>query len=232
MKYNIYCDESCHLPNDDSGIMIIGGIECINSKVPYVNEQLRLIKEKNNVYKFAEIKWTKVSKSELKMYKEMVDLFFDSSFLTFRCVIATGKKDLSLSRFGLNYDNWYYRIYYLLLREMISIDNEYSIYLDIKDSNGQLKIKKLQSVLNRTLYDFSDTVVKKVQEVRSDQVQILQLTDLIIGAISYKNRNLNTSSAKNELANYISKRASRPLTFSTPKAEEKFNLFKWEPRRV
>lgn len=28
MEYNIYCDESCHLPHDAFDLMVIGGLSC------------------------------------------------------------------------------------------------------------------------------------------------------------------------------------------------------------
>ena len=231
MEYNIYCDESCHLPNDGINIMVIGGISCPKSKTHFINDEIRKIKQKHGVFEFAEIKWTKVSISKIEMYKELIDLFFKYEFLSFRCVVATNKRNLDLKKFNLTYNDWYYRIYYLTLKEMVDINNRFNIFIDIKDTNGQDKIKKLRDVLNRTLYAFSDTTVKLIQEVRSDQVQLLQLADLFIGTISYSNRSLSTSSAKNQLVEYLCEKSARPLNYSTPKYEHKFNIFKWEPRR-
>lgn len=28
MKYNVYCDESCHLEHDNSSVMILGAMYC------------------------------------------------------------------------------------------------------------------------------------------------------------------------------------------------------------
>ncbi len=107
---------------------------------------------------------------------------------------------------------------------MIDINNTYNIYIDIKDTNGTMKISKLQDVLNHTLYDFSSSTVSKIQEVRSDQVNILQLSDILIGAISHNARGLSSSKAKTELISYISEKAQRPLIYSSPKSEIKFNI--------
>lgn len=230
MEYNIYCDESCHLPNDNSNIMVIGGISCPKNKVYFINREIRNIKKKYGVFEFAEIKWTKVSDSKIEMYQELIELFFKYDFLNFRCVVATNKNKLDLQKFGLSYNDWYYRIYYIVLREMIDVNNSFNIFIDIKDTNGQEKIRKLKDVLNRTLYDFSDSTVGLIQEVKSDQVQILQLADLLIGAISYSNRGLETSASKNTIIDFLSEKAHRPLNYTTPKNEIKFNIFKWNPR--
>lgn len=227
---NIYCDESCHLPNDNIPVMVIGGISCPKNRSRSINEKLRTIKRKYGVFEYAEIKWVKVSPSKINMYKEMIDLFFDHSFLKFRAVAATGKQRLDLESFNLSYDDWYQRIYYLVLKEMIEIGETYGIYVDIKDTKGDEKVKLLRKVLNRTLYDFYDDTVQNIQLVRSDQIQILQLTDLLIGAISHAQRNLKGSAAKAEIISYIEQKIHRPLTIQSHKSECKFNLFIWQPR--
>lgn len=227
---NVYCDESCHLPNDDSPIMVIGGISCPAKKYREIADQLFRIKKRHGIYKYAEAKWVKVSPSKLDMYKEMIDLFFADQDLRFRAVIATGKHQLSLDAFGLSYDDWYHRIYYLLLREMVSYGKRYAIYNDIKDTKGSEKIEVLKDVLNHTLYDFYDETISHIELVRSDQIQVFQLVDLLIGAIAYENRALTTSQAKLELIQHIEECSGRPLSYTTPRSEEKFNLFRWIPQ--
>jgi len=229
---NIYCDESCHLPNDLSPLMVIGGISCPKDKIRYITKQIFKVKERHGVFKFSEIKWAKVSPSKLQMYKELIDVFFDNSFLKFRAVVAMGKKELSLSKFGLSYDDWYQRIYYLVLREMLNVEEQYAIYIDIKDTKGNQKIEKLKRVLNRTLFDFYDDTIIRIQLARSDQIQLLQLVDLMIGAVGYANRGLKNSLAKLELIQHIQAYLGRSLEISTPKNEEKFNIFKWSPREI
>lgn len=231
-KFNIYCDESCHLPNDNSNFMVIGGIKCPKSKAYLLNHEIKALKVKHGLFEYSELKWNKVTEKKLDLYKDVVDLFFKYDFLTFRAVLAENKKSLSLDKYNISYDDWYYRIYYLALKEMIDINNTYNIYIDIKDTNGTMKICKLQDVLNHTLYDFSSSTVSKIQEVRSDQVNILQLSDILIGAISHNARGLSSSKAKTELISYISEKAQRPLIYSSPKSEIKFNIFRWSPRGV
>ncbi len=231
--YNIYCDESCHLPHDDSDVMVIGGISCLENKSREINEKIRSIKKKHGVFEFAEIKWTKVSSSKLDMYKELVDLFFDYSYLSFRAVVANNKQKLDFDVFNhLSYDDWYYRIYYLVLKDLIDVNQCYRIYLDIKDTKSRQKTLKLQEVLNHSLYCFYSDVVLGVQEVRSDQIQLLQLADLLIGAVCYSNRGLKTNSAKIELIDYIQEKTITPLNCCTPRSESKFNIFLWSPRNV
>ena len=81
-------------------------------------------------------------------------------------------------------------------------------------------------------YDYQKKIIKKVQQVHSHEVEILQLTDLLIGAISYINRGLNTSKAKNELITLIKQRSKYSLVKSTLLRERKFNIFIWEPQKA
>ena len=192
MKYNIYCDESCHIQHDGNDIMVIGGVFCSKKSAKKINKEIRKIKEKYGIIK-SEVKWHKVSNNKIDFYYELINYFFSNDELKFRCVIAPEKKKLNLKNFSLSYDDWYYRIYYLLLKEIVSIDSEYYIYMDIKDTNGGAKIKKLKNVLNNMLYAFYSDVVKNIQLVRSDEIEIIQLSDILIGAVSYVNRNLNSS---------------------------------------
>lgn len=229
-EYNIYCDESCHLPNDNSDIMVIGGISCPKEKAKAVHKAIRDIKEKNGVYRFAEIKWTKVSKSKFEMYRDLVDLFFDNTFLHFRAVVALNKSQLNYAKYNLSHDDLYQRIYYLMLREMLDIGNQYYVYVDIKDTKGAEKINQLKQVLNSVASYFYDETVENIQLLRSDQTQLMQLADLLIGAVSYANRGLEGNSAKLALIKYIEEKATRSLTMTSPKAESKVNIFRWLPR--
>ncbi len=232
MEYNIYCDESCHLPHDDSDLMVIGGIACPKSKAEYINKAIREIKVRNGVFAFAEIKWTKVSESKYKMYEELVDLFFDNAFLNFRAVVALNKSRLNYDKFHLTHDDWYQRIYYLTLREMIDIGDVYHVYVDIKDTKGAKKVNQLKDVLNNVVGYFYDETVRNIQLVRSDQIQLLQLADLFIGAVCYSNRGLTANPAKIKLINHIEEKSGRSLDKKTPKAERKMNIYKWMPTEV
>lgn len=232
MKYNIYCDESCHIQHDGNDIMVIGGVFCPKHSVKRVNKEIRKIKEKYGITK-SEIKWHKVSNNKLDFYYELIDYFFSNDELKFRCVIAPEKKKLNLKIFSLSYDDWYYRIYYLLLKEIVSIDAEYYIYMDIKDNNGGNKIRKLRIVLNNLLYAFYNDVVKNIQLVRSDEIEIIQLSDVLIGAVSYVNRNLNNKdNAKSKIIDLIMQKTGQSLKYTTtPKVfHNKFDIFRWRPK--
>ena len=45
MECNVYCDESCHLVNNDSKYMLIGAVYCPKNKVKKINEYIKYLKE-------------------------------------------------------------------------------------------------------------------------------------------------------------------------------------------
>lgn len=235
--YNIYCDESCHLQNDKNDIMVIGAISCplkyakeINSIIKHIKEEYGLGRNKYGVA--MELKWTKVSKSKMNMYKKLIDLFFEKDYLNFRAVIIKEKSKLDHKIFLQDHDTWYYKMYYYLLREMVRLGQQYNIYIDIKDTNSADKVLFLQKVLNRSLYDFYDETVMRIQTIRSEEVNILQLTDLFIGALSYINRGKNSSEAKLEIIEYLKDYSGLDLEHTTLRGDQKFNIFIWTPRRL
>lgn len=228
MKYNIYCDESCHLEYDHQKIMVLGAIRCEKSYKKQAVNDIRNIKEKYNMNKFCEVKWTKVSPDKYEMYHELVNYFFSNPNLSFRAVIVD-KSQLKHDLFNQSHDNFYYKVYYQLLCRIIVPNNENYIYLDIKDTKGARKVRKLGEILANGLYDFNMESIKNVQIINSKESELLQLADIFIGAISYLNRNENEkenySKAKMNLIETIINSSGYNLRKSTFLSEEKFNLF-------
>lgn len=228
MKYNIYCDESCHLENDHQKIMVLGAIKCEKSYKKQAVNDIRNIKEKYNMNRFCEVKWTKVSPDKFDMYLELVNYFFTNPNLSFRAVVVD-KTKLKHELFNQTHDSFYYKVYYQLLCRIIVPNNENYIYLDIKDTKGARKVRKLGEVLANGLYDFNMECIKNVQNINSKESELLQLADILIGAISYLNRNENEkenySKSKMNLIETIINSSGYNLRKSTFLSEEKFNLF-------
>jgi hypothetical protein len=195
---------------------------------------IRQLKTKHGLSSWFEIKWTKVSNAKIEFYLELIDYFFESKYLSFRGIVATGKKDLDHEEFGNTYDDWYYRMYYFLLNPIINFNENYRIFIDIKDTQGGRKIKNLHKVLSNSKYDFNNQIIQDVKQINSRESEILQLCDLFIGAISYYNRGLyftGKNIGKKKLIDSIKKRSGNTLAQTTSPYENKFNLFVWEPRR-
>jgi len=229
---NIYCDESNHLEHSTKP-MVLGAISCPFEKAKEINSRIREMKDEHGLSNNYEIKWTNVSKGKIDFYKDIVNYFFDIDDLGFRAIIAS-KNGLDHKKYNNTHNDWYYRMYYLLLTKIISSDLNYKICLDKKDTLGKEKINELQKVLCRTEFDFNTSIIKEIREVHSHQVQLVQLVDLLIGAIQFNlcsKNNPNESSAKRKLVDLIQKKSNKTLTQNTLPSEFKFNLFFWTGKK-
>jgi len=226
--YNIYCDESCHLEHDRQQAMVLGSVWCPLDKAAEIAVRLREIKSHHGMKAGFETKWTKVSPAKKQFYLDVMDYFFDDDDLHFRALVVPEKTKLQHAAFGQTHDQWYYKMYFDLLKVILNPGDRYRVYLDVKDTQGADKVAKLHDVLANSLYDFSRQVIERVQLVRSHEVEILQLTDLLTGAVSYVNRGLNANAGKVELVERMKERSHYTLTRTTLLRESKVNLFRWE----
>ena len=227
-EINFYCDESCHLENDKQKAMVMGAVYCPLSKKNEIFSRISEIKEKHNLDRNFEIKWNKVGSKKLDFYLDIIDYFFDDDDLSFRGLVVPDKSKLDHKRFSQTHDDFYYKMYFDLLKVVLNTQCSNNIYLDIKDTKSRSKVLGLRDFLRSVHYDTTKRIVKKIQEVRSDEVSLLQVTDLLIGALSYLHRGLNTSEAKLELIRRIKERSGLSLIKNTWLTERKVNLLIWD----
>lgn len=237
---NIYCDESCHLENDGQKVMAIGAVYCPANKKDEIFSRLRDIKLKYNLVpksrksalenrSYYELKWNKVSAAKLDYYIEVINYFFDDDDLSFRALVVPDKMALDYEKYNHTHDTFYYKMYFNMLKVILNPDYSHNIYIDIKDTRSTEKVHKLEKVLRTDKYDYSKSIIKKIQQVRSHEVELIELADLLIGAMAYVNRNLSSSDSKNKIIQLIKERSRYSLTKSTLVKEEKFNIFVWNP---
>lgn len=227
VEYNIYCDESCHLEHDPHKAMVLGAVWCAKDDKEQLFKRIKEIKLKHGLKPDFEIKWNKVSQSKIAFYREIINYFFDTEKLNFRALVVADKNELNHEKYGHTHDKFYYKMYFDMLKIIISPKSSYYIYLDIKDTQGYEKVNKLHEVMSNNHYDFSNKIVKRIQEVNSKEVSLLQIADLIIGALSYLHRGLTESKAKLSLIELIKRRSGYNLMKNTLPTERKFNLFIW-----
>lgn len=228
--YSVYCDESCHLENDGQKAMVLGAVWCATDKRMEATERIKEIKLKHGLSPDFEIKWTKVSPAKVDFYLDIVDYFFDNDDLNFRGLVAADKSELNHEAHNHTHNDWYYKMYFNLLKVIIDNSNYYKIFLDIKDTIGGEKVESLHKVLSNQMYDFDRSVIKQIQLVRSHEVSLLQVCDLLIGAVMAVNRDSEISKSKQAIIDKIRKRSTYTLNKRTLYKETKFNLFVWHGR--
>ena len=230
--YNVYCDESCHLEHDRQQVMVLGATWCPLDKSPEIQVRLREIKARHGLSSTFELKWTKVSPAKLRYYLDVLDYFFDDDDLCFRALIIPNKSSLNHRVFQQDHDTWYYKMFFDMLKVILRPDAHYRVYLDIKDTRSSDKVAKLHDVLCNNLYDFDRHIIQRVQTVRSHEVEVMQLADLLIGVVQYANKGRFQSKAKSMLVERMKRRSGYSLSQTTLLRENKVNLFRWHARQV
>ena len=226
---NIYCDESGHLEGEQQPVMVLGAVWCPTNKSAEIAAQIREIKVSHGLKRDFEIKWTKVSPGQLKFYLDLIEYFFKSDDLHFRALVVRQKDKLKHRAFQQDHETWYYKMYFELLKALLSPEDSYFIYPDIKDTRSALRLRKLHEVLCNSMYDFRTEIIRRIQPVRSHEVEQVQLADLLIGIVSYANRT-NASPAKSALVERVRQLSGYSLTKTTLLREDKVNIFCWQPR--
>ena len=230
IDYSIYCDESCHLEHDRIAPMVLGAVWCPSIKAKEITKRLIEIKSHYNLEHKDELKWIKISPNHFHLYMDIIDYFFDDDDLHFRGLVIPDKNLLDHEQFGQTHDEWYYKMFFNLLSPIIDPKKRYAISLDYKDTNGHQRIQKLRDVLSNNFYDFDRNVIDQIILVKSHQVELIQLADILAGALSYNFRNLVTNRGKIAIIDRIKQRSGYRLTNTTLLREEKFNLFVWKPQ--
>ncbi len=231
-RFNVYCDESCHLEHDRQSAMVLGAIWCPQAKARQIAEHIRGIKVLHGLGPHCEIKWTKVSPSKVRMYLGLINYFFQEEDLHFRALIIPDKSLLRHDKFEQDHDKWYYKMYFDMLKVLLLPHARYKIFLDIKDTRGAAKVRDLREVLCNNVYDYDREIIQVLQQARSHEIEQLQLADLLIGCVSYINRGLSSSAAKNMVADRFKQMSGYQLTRSTLLSERKVNLFRWHAQQT
>jgi Protein of unknown function (DUF3800) len=225
--FNVYCDESCHLENDRQKVMVLGAISCPADCSRSIAKQIKAIKVRHGLNSDFEIKWTKVSPGKIDFYINLLSFFFEEPELCFRALIIPDKNKLKHEQFNHDHNTWYYKMYFELLKPLLNPTDEYCIYLDIKDSGSTEKVRQLKEVLSNNQYDFQRKIIQKLQNIRSHEVEQVQLADLLTGCVLAANRDREASLAKTTLMEQMRSLSKYRLTQTTLLRERKVNLLCW-----
>ncbi|MBN2412623.1 DUF3800 domain-containing protein [candidate division KSB1 bacterium] len=223
MKFEIYCDEcrpELFTSQRKSGFLSIGGLWLPAEERQNINNTIKSIKAKHNVW--GEIKWNKVSSSKLNFYKAIVEFFFKNPNLRFRTILVDSSR-VDLLQFHENdAELGFYKFYYQLIHHWILDFNKYFIFVDKKTNRLPDRLTILKKVLNKS--NLSSQIIS-IQSLPSNEVNLIQIVDLLTGAVNASFNQSHTSRAKIDLIHFIEKFIKHKIS-PTTKGEEKFNIFK------
>lgn len=234
MNYDLFCDESrqdllacASSITEVNRFCCIGGLSVPTEKRVELKKQINALKVHHGV--LGEIKWGTVSDSRLQFYLDLVDLFFSTDDLCSRVVVI----DASKIRNNVFNDNdqelGYYKFYYQLLYHWVSWENSYRVYTDQKTNRDKKRLQELRRIVNFQ-FPISDPILS-IQAIDSKESEILQLQNVIMGAIGYKYnfKNAGKSSAKKAVVERIEQHLHHSIG-RTSAAVQKFNVFEIDLR--
>ena len=179
--YSKFCflDETGTLEDDQNPFFTIGILSC--SQPFYLNKVISRERDVRKVYD--EIKFNKLSSKNIEFAKFMIDTYFEAKSVSFHSYTLDKGGEYFFSSFNGNVWDAYKET---TMRVMEAIDKPNQVMTLIADNVTTPKEVKFEVdvkyQLNHNLKRFAVTGVCRVDSKSND---LLQLTDLIIGAISY-----------------------------------------------
>lgn len=229
MEYNVYCDETNHLKFNKGDYMAIGAVYLPKSRVKKINRYLRDLKSKYGLDEFQELKWNLIKNSSVELYLDVIKYFFNGeNDIKFRAILIN-KTKINNKLYKQTDDDFYHKMYYQMLEYIITPEGIYNIYPDIKDTNSYYRHQQVLEYLRIKKRDFNNKTIKKIQPIKSSNSSLLQLTDILIGALVYynnfpENRNKNKEKVIAEITNNVK------IADTTNFNNTKFNLLYWRSK--
>lgn len=223
MDFEVYCDESGQelfgtRPTGEHYVLI-GGLWIRTENRKAYKDHIKQLRHKYKVG--GEFKWKRVSPSRLNFFLELVRFFFDQrDEMRFR-VIVLRADEMDAVRFHES-DNelMFYKFYYQALHHWILDFNRYRVFVDTKTNRVHNRIQ----ILEKCLRSANISSLVDVQALPSHEVDLLQLVDVLMGAVSYKFHRRDTSAAKIGVLAEIERCLGKEIV-PTWRSENKFNVF-------
>jgi hypothetical protein len=207
--------------------MVIGALACPRDRKEGVTQRINLLRKQHDVWR--EFGWKTLSPSRHDFYWALLDFFRSEPDLAFRCLVVD-RNILDHDQFNRG-DNelGFYKLYYQMLVHWLKPACAYHIYLDWQQNRMQHRCMDLRDILQRRLT--GKAKIECLEPVSSSQIPMIQLTDLLIGAVGYTWNDQRGSTTKEtfcaDLANVV---GMRTLKTTTMWSEEKFNIFHFTGR--
>jgi hypothetical protein len=219
---HLYCDESRHLPHDRESHMLLGLVACPADQVRARHLELRDLARRHGLTDDYEMKWGHVRPGKLPFYEAVLDWFFAHDDLSFRALLLPNKHEVYQRLTEENQDVVYYRLYAQLLLGALEPEKRYRTFIDQKDTCGGKKIEEVQAMLRHARDDADGQTIQSLQQIQSHEARLLQLADVLLGALGAARLGRELPATKQALVNRISDRLGSPLAWDTAGFSRKF----------
>lgn len=229
--YNVYCDESRHTSDPSQPYIVIGALQCFREDKRRIVHRLHSLMALNGIR--TEFGWKKVSPNKENFYRDLIKLFIEEEGLTFRCIVVD-RRQLDHGQWnGGDKELGFYKLYYQLLVHWLQPGDTYHIYLDWQQNSSSTRFEDLRQILIHKLSGRAK--ISCLEPVESDKQPLIQLADLIIGAVGYSWNQMqcreNPSELKIELVKALASSLGKvDLNFISGRNNRQFNIFNWQGR--
>lgn len=174
-----FLDETGSINDKANRFFCLGMIKCMQPF--FLDSKIRVVRERNNFYD--EIKWNTLSKAKINVIKEIVETVFETPGIYFSCIVIN--KDGI--KFEEDFDNNPYKAYQIfteeLLKQSIGESEILTVLADYVTTPKNIRFEiDVKHGLNKAL---SRLAVGGIHRVDSKGVNIIQIVDLLIGAVVY-----------------------------------------------
>lgn len=224
---NIYCDESRHTSNPEDKYMVIGALSCPRDRKTELTQAINLLRKQHSTWR--EFGWKTLSPNRRDFYWALMELFHKSPELAFRCLVVD-RTHLNHEQFNQG-DNelGFYKLYYQMLVHWLKPNCAYNIYLDWQQNKTQRRFIDLRDILRRKLT--GKAKIECLEPVNSQYISMIQLSDLLIGAVGYAWNDRQGSTIKKDFCNDLAQLIGLSnLKSTTARSEGKFNIFHFTGR--
>lgn len=226
--YNVYCDESRHTSDPSDRYMVIGAVSVPRDCKREIVNQIHHLRAQHATQ--GEFGWKRLSPNKQAFYEDALNLFLGRPELQFRCVVVDRHAiDNELYSDG-DAELGFYKLYYQMLVHWLSPQCSYHIYLDTQNTREKGRFSTLRDILRRRL--MGRARILSLEPAESSELELMQLTDLLIGAVGYAWNGRSASPVKVAFVNALAAGLGRStIVASTVPGETKFNIFSFPKPR-
>lgn len=115
-----------------------------------------------------------------------------------------------------------------LLKTILCGPHRYRVYLKVADTRGGARMRRLHEAVADKPTDDSQPRIERLQQIRSNENEIMQIADVLTGALAYASRGLGGNVGKTAVVTRLRERLGvEVLTDAAVPHDPEFSIVTW-----